>query len=537
MKRPSVPKDLIRNDSDREAVKDGCWYDHSAYLRVVEFVEQFCILSKGRWSGKRIVLLQWQHDLLRRLYGWMRPPNEDGKCFRRFREVYVEIPKKNGKSNLLSAIVIYHLIADKEASAEVFLAAYTRKQTEIIFGETVKMINASPFFKKILKIKDSFHCKEIFYDTTQSKLMALSSDAPAADGWSSSASIVDEIHRIEDPAIYDVLKYAGLAREQPLILSLTTAGSNRNTVCYRLHDYAEKVNTNAIIDTAFLGIIYAASEKDNINDPKVWRKANPALGEILKEEDFERELKQAKEDLHTLNNFLRLRLNLWVAGEYKYIDPIKWNASKGKIDLDQLKKYPAVGGLDLSSRDDTTCFSMVFDVEGVYHIVPYFWLPADNVTQREKANRVPISQWEKKGYITLTPGSIIDYEFVKQTIVDLSNEFDIRVIYADPYGANHLCTGLIDEGIEVQFIHQNQRVMNAPMNFFAYLLDHKKIRHDHPILSWQASNAIAEPDNYGLIKLSKGKHRDKIDGIQATINAIAALMDENNLAAPGISTI
>jgi phage terminase large subunit-like protein len=530
-----VPAELILNDSDRQAIADGCYFEDQAWRRVAHFLETFCCLSKGEWGGKPIVLIPWQIDLLKRLYGWR---TADGR--RRFKEVYVEIPKKNGKSALLSGLVLYHLVADGEMGAEVYICAYTSKQAGIIFDEAVNMVQSSPSLARILDVKDSFHCKEIHYRKTRSKLVALSSDAPGADGPSASFVAFDELHRQDTPDMFRVMRYSGLARKQRVFMSITTAGENKDSICYQQHEYAEKVNGNIIVDTAFLGIVYGLKEDDDIDDPANWRKANPGFGYILEEDDLRRELAQAKEDPTELNNFLRLRLNIWVQGDCKFIDMTKWSVIDKPFDLSILDGKTCWGGCDLASVDDTSAYALLFDVDGVYYVLVWFWLPEDNAPAREKRLRIPILQWSKddRNNLTLTPGDVIDYSFLEKTIVETCNKYQVRMILCDPHNATQFVLDLQAQGVPIDFIKQNNAVMNSPMQMLKVLISQGKIRTGgNKMLTWQASNAIAVADGYGLTRLGKGKKREKVDGIQAILNALAVAMVECGTGEPSITVL
>ena len=341
--KPKVPKHWIRNPSDTLAIEQGCFFDESAGRFVCDFIEAFCRQSKGRWAGKALKLLEWQRDLLMRLFGWK---GSDGK--RRFRRAYVEVAKKNGKSTLIAALNLYLLLADGEGAPEIYLNACDRSQARIIFDESKRMVEASPDLRK--RIKAVNHKARLVCASNNGVILANSADAPNKDGLNPSATIFDELHRQPNRLLWDVFEYAGAAREQPLILSITTAGEDDSGVWHEQREYSEKVTAGEIPDITHLGIVYRALATDDIDDPETWKKANPSLGETIRFEDFKRELEEAKEVPIKLNNFKRLRLNIITRDEAKYFDMTHWDACEAKeaaLSMNVLDLFSGIGGFSL----------------------------------------------------------------------------------------------------------------------------------------------------------------------------------------------
>jgi len=318
-----VPSKWIRNPSDTLAIEQGCGFDESAGQFVCDFIETFCRQSKGRWANEKLRLLDWQRDFLMRLFGWRRP---DGR--RRFRRFYLEVAKKNGKSTLLSALVLYLLIADGEGAPEIYLNACDRSQARIIFDESKRMVEASPDLKARIRAVD--HKARLVCASNNGVVIANSADAPNKDGLNPSASLFDELHRQPSRDLWDVFEYASAARAEPISGSITTAGEDDSGVWHEQREYSERVNAGEIPDTSHLGIVYRALPTDDIDDPETWKKANPSLGETIQSEDFQRELTEAKEVPIKLNNFKRLRLNIITRDEAKYFDMEKWDACEAK---------------------------------------------------------------------------------------------------------------------------------------------------------------------------------------------------------------
>lgn len=514
MPRP-VARKWIRGPVDHAAIAAGCWFDPVHANRCVRFVETFCRQSKGRWGGQPLKLMPWQRDFLSRLFGWRRP---DGT--RRYRRAYLEVAKKNGKSTLVSALVLYLLLADKEPAPEVYLNAVDREQAGIVFDEATRMVEASPELSKRLEVVPSKG--RIIDHASFGKIQKNSADVASKDGVNASAWVFDEIHRFANREMYDVFRYAGASRTQPLEIAITTAGEDESGIWHELRDYSEKVNAGTVPDWSHLGVIYRADEEDDIDDLATWRKANPSLGTTLKEDDFARDLTEAKESPAKLANFRRLRLNLVTRSEPKFLDPARWLAcSAPPADLDGRECY---GGLDLSSTNDLTAYVLVFpDGEGGYDVLARFWAPEENAAARQRKDRVPYLEWARQGFLTLTPGDVVDYSFAEGAIRDDLARYDVRKVLSDFYNATQFCQGLQADGVPIEFIRQGFLSLSAPTKELERLVLSRRLRHgNHPILTWCAGNAIAETDAAGNIKLSKRKSREKIDGMAALVNAIAA---------------
>lgn len=254
----------LRDPSDELARAQGCWFDADAAERPICFIETFCKQSQGRFGGEPLRLLDWQTDFLRRLYGWRR---DDGT--RRFRSAYLEVPKKNGKSTLVSGLVLYHLIADAEPGPKVFCNAYDREQASIVFDEAAAMVRASPSLAKRLDLVETK--KEIRWRKVNGRIKANSADVPSKDGANASFVVFDELHRQETWDLWRMFRYAGVSRSQPLTLSITTAGVDRQSVCYAQHDYSKRVAAGRVPDWQHLGLIYGATPEDDFRDPEIGR--------------------------------------------------------------------------------------------------------------------------------------------------------------------------------------------------------------------------------------------------------------------------
>lgn len=511
----------IRNASDELAVAQGYWFDQDAGDRVCDYLEAFCCQSKGEWAGRPIELLEWQRDVLIRLFAWKRP---DGR--RRFRRCYIEVAKKNGKSTLISALVLFLLLADGEGAPEIYLNACDRKQARIVFDEAARMVESSPDLSSRLEPIESSH--RIVWREGNGAIIANSAEAPNKDGLNPSAVIFDELHRQPDSQLWDVFAYAAAARSQPLTISITTAGEDESGVWFEQREYSEKVNRGEIPDITHLGVVYRALPDDDIDDEATWAKANPSLGHTIALEDFARDLAEAKETPRKLAGFLRLRLNIISKSDTLFISPEDWTSCDSlRPNLTDLsnRRVPCYAGADLSRTTDLTALAAIWgDEASGYDLAAWFFMPEDAVLELSKRDRVPYQQWIREGWIKATPGNVVDYDFIRSTINDLAAEHDLRQLLIDPYNATKLALELREEdGLPVEFLRQGYLSLSAPTKHLELLVKSRKIRNGkNPVMRWMMGNAIVTQDSAGNIKLDKKKSRLKIDGPAALVNAIAA---------------
>ena len=511
----------IRTEADKKAVLGGCWFDTEAANRVVTFFERFLKLSKGQWAGKPFVLQEWQkQDLLMPLFGWKK---RNG--FRRFRNGYIEIPKKNGKSALCSGIALYLLVADGEPGAEVYSAAADRDQASIVYGESERMVKASPSLSKRLTVVPSR--KTIYFQKTNSVYRALSADVPTKEGLNIHGLIFDELHAQPDRKLFDTLRYGGAARQQPLMVSITTAGFDRNSICWEQHEYARKILKGLVDDESFFALIYAANEDPNegpVDDwtqEATWFKANPSLGITIDVDSFASECKEAQEKPTLQNTFKRYRLNIWTSSDVRWMPMDKWDASAGLVDPAALMGRECYGGLDLSTTLDITACVFLFPEDGAYKTLPLFWIPEENMAERVKRDRVPYDVWARQGLIKATPGNAIDYAFVEADILAFANAHNVKEIAYDPWNSSEIIQRLTDAGLVMVPIRQGFASMSGPMKQMEALVYSKALHHGgNPVLRWMIDNVQASVDPAGNIKPDKGKSREKIDGIVAAIMAL-----------------
>lgn len=534
------PGKILLTVQDEKAIDEGCYFEIPAAERVIRFFEKYLRHSKGKWGGKPFRLLDWQkYELLGPLFGWKRP---DGT--RRFRIGYIEIPKKNGKSTISSGITLYLLMADGEPGAEVYSAAADRDQASIIFNESKHMVQKSKALSRRLRVVDSR--KTIVFPATESVYRALSADVPTKEGLNIHGLVFDELHAQKSRTLWDTLRYGGAARTQPLLLSITTAGFDRQSICWEQHEYARKVLKGTVQDTAFFALVYstnweeaesrnATAEEIPWTDRRAWFMANPSLGATISEDDFSREVQEAMESPAKQNTFKRYRLNIWTRSETRWIPPEVWNRCAGGVLVEGLKGRKAFGGLDLSSTTDLTSFSLVFepDGDGVADVLSLSWCPEDTLGQRVRTDRVPYDLWAEQGYLIPTPGNVVDYDFILEKICSLRDEHNIRLVGFDRWGAAQITAKLEERGIDVVPVGQGFRDMSPATKEFERMVLSRKIRHGgNPLLAWAMDNVVIVSDPAENIKPSKEKSTERIDPAVSVVIAMAAMAKEAEHAKP-----
>src|SRR5437762_7253641 len=406
--------------------------------RATTFIENQLTHGIGHHAGTPFLLRDWQRKIIRDIFGNV---DEDGN--RLIRIVYIEIPKKSGKSSLAAAVALKLLYADDERSAEIYGAAADRDQASIVFNTAASMVRRNPKLRARSKIIPS--TKRIIVPRVESFYRALSADVYGKHGFNSHGVIFDEVHAQRDRSLWEVLTFgAGDARRQPLIFAITTAGiPGESPVAEELHTYADQILRGVLPpDPSFYPVIYSAPDDADWTDEAVWRACNPALGDFLSIESVRTACSRAQKIPTEQNSFRRLRLNQWVKQETRWIDLADWDRCGGAVNIEDLKGLPCYGGLDLSTTTDVSAFVLLFKGEdGVRYAVPNFWIPEDSM-RRSRGEAQKLREWVRQGHITTTPGSVIDYDFIRARINELGKVFKIRQIGDDPWNATQLAIQL-----------------------------------------------------------------------------------------------
>ncbi|MEZ4714291.1 MAG: terminase TerL endonuclease subunit [Caldilineaceae bacterium] len=494
----------------------GLHFDEERAQHVIDFFE-FLKHSKGEWAGQVIKLEPWQQFALWVLFGWT---NEDGR--RRFRTAYFEVARKNGKSTMLSGLALYLMVADGEPGAEIYSAATKREQAKITWSEATRMVKASPYLRRLVKLYRS--SDNLSIADTASKFEPLGRDSDSMDGLNIHGAIVDELHAHKTRDVWDLLETATSARRQPMMLAITTAGFNRQSICYEQHDYTEKVLEQVLVDDTFFGIIFALDADDDWEDEAVWPKANPNWDVSIKPDDLRRKAEKAKEMPSALNAFLRLHMNQWTQAESRWLAPERWRACAGAVDAEGLRGRTCYGGLDLSTTTDISAFVLVFPPEiesDPYRVLCRFWIPEENMRLRSRRDRVPYDAWVRQGFVMTTPGDVIDYDFIIAEIDDLAQRYDIHEIAFDRWGATAIYQKLEEQRMTMIQFGQGFASMSPPAKELEKLVLSEDLAHGgNPVLSWMADNLVVRIDPAGNIKPDKEKSIEKIDGMVALIMAL-----------------
>lgn len=492
-------------------------FDAMKAQRAVKFINNLKH-TKGVWHGVPFDLLPWQDKIITDIFGTVK---EDG--FRQYNTAYVEIPKKNGKSEIAAAIALYLTCGDNEWGAEVYGCAADRQQASIVFDVAVDMVDQCPALKK--RIKPIISQKRLVYMPLGSFYQVLSAEAYTKHGLNVHGVIFDELHAQPGRELYDVMtKGSGDARKQPLFFLITTAGNDRNSICYEVHQKASDIITGRKIDPTFYPVIYGIKDEDDWQNEANWYKANPSLGHTIDIEKVRAAMISAKENPAEENIFRQLRLNQWVKQSIRWMPMEVWDKCSFTVDIDKLKGRECYGGLDLSSSNDITAFVLIFPPtvdDDKYYVIPYFWIPEENLKLRVKRDHVPYDVWEKQGFVKTTEGNVIHYGFIESFIEELGTMFNIKEIAFDRWGAVQMVQNLEGLGFTVVPFGQGYKDMSPPTKELMKLALEKRIAHGgHPVLKWMMDNIHVRTDPAGNIKPDKEKSTEKIDGAVALIMAL-----------------
>lgn len=481
--------------------------------------------TKDKWAGKDFEPRPWQKTIIRELFGRMRA---DDPTRRAYRTCYIEIPRKNGKSEIAAAFALFGLVGDGVIGAEVYSAAADREQAALVFNVAANMVRNDPRLSARLKIIDSQ--KRIVDHQTGSFYRAISAEAYSKHGFNASMVIYDELHVAPNRDLWDVLTTSMGARSEPLVIAITTAGYDRHSICWEQHDYAQKILNGTVKDPTFYPVIYAAPEDADWTDEDVWKACNPALQDFRDIDEMRALAHKAREIPALQNTFRNLYLNQWTEQSQRWIDMTAWNACAGPMDWKQLREAMkgkrCVGGLDLSSRTDLTALALVFDDEDDgMTLVPFFWVPEEGISKRSRVDRVPYDQWVNDGLITPTPGNVVDQGYIREDINRLAEEYKLAELAFDPWNATKLSVELAGDGIQVVELRQGFRSLSEPTKHLGALVTGRQLRHGgHPVLKWMASNMVVRQDPNGNLAPDKSKVTERIDGIVAAIMGIAAAL-------------
>lgn len=395
--------------------------------------------TKGEWHGQPFNLLPWQETVIRDVFGTVK---ENG--YRQYNTAYIEIPKKQGKSELAAAVALYLLAGDGEWGAEVYGCAADRQQASIVFDVACQMVEQCPALKK--RIKPVLSQKRLVYTPLNSFYQVLSAESYTKHGLNVHGVVFDELHAQPNRLLYDVMTHgSGDARKQPLFFLITTAGTDRNSICWEVHQKAKDIMEGRKVDPTFYPVIYGINDDDDWSDEQVWYKANPSLDVTVDVEKLRAAFNSAKENPAEENLFRQLRLNQWVKQSVRWMPMDAWDKCNSPVNPDALMGRECYAGLDLSSSTDITAFVLVFPPHSddeKYFILPFFWVPEDTLALRVRRDHVPYDVWKKQGTIMTTEGNVIHYGYIEEFIETLGTKYNIREIAYDRWGAVQMSQNL-----------------------------------------------------------------------------------------------
>lgn len=475
---------------------------------------------KGSLMGKNIVLEPWQCFWLCTLFGWL----ERGTNIRRFTKAFTFLPRKNGKSVISAGIFLYMLSKDNEGGAECYSAATTRDQAKIVFDMAKSMARKRPKLLSSTQMRVLTH--QITCDKNDGKGLTVSADAHTLDGLNPHYASIDELHAHKTREVYDVMETAMGAREQPLINVITTAGTNIVGICYEIYDYCSQILSGGVEDDSMFCLIFEADKGDDFKAVSTWKKANPNYGISVGQKYLEGLAKKASVKVTAQANFKTKHLNIWVKSHTQYISLEAWERTMvEEWELDRFLGCRVRIALDLSQKRDMTAMTLLFeDGEHKYAYTKYY-MPEDNVEEYADRTYSLYRSWAENGYFTLTPGNVVDYEYIKQDILKLAQKFDVVDVTFDKWQAQYLMQQLQAEGIEVVEFQMSTRNLSEPMKQMeADVRSGKLHTGKDPVLCWMATNLVAYIDARDNVYPRKEKAEDKIDGIVSLIMAYGRAM-------------
>lgn len=511
---------------------EGEWeYSPGHANHALEFVENYCKHSKGKWAGQPVLLEIWQKAFIAATFGFIHKIDRT----RKHREVLLVVARKNGKSTLSSAICLYLQVADKEGGAEVYAVATKEKQAKIVWSEAKRMVRKSPALSKRLKTL----VKEIVGDFNDSIFMPVGSDSDTLDGLNVHAASLDEIHAWKDKNLYDVIVDGTTAREQPLILMITTAGTIREAVYDMKYEEAEMLlnglnDPDGYKDPRFLPLIYELDHRDEWKEVANWGKANPGLGTIKKVDQLETKVNKAKANTSLVKNLLTKDFNIRETSTEAWLTFDEANNTV-TFDIEELKPRYAIGGADLSETVDLTAACIMFKVPGdsKIYVKHMYWLPEDLLEQRVKEDKIYYDRWRDRGFLRTTPGNSVHHKYVTEWFVEMMEEYDIYIPWVgyDRWSAKYWVEEMKNHfGHESMLaVAQGKQTLSSPMKLLKTELERNNIVYDNnPVTKWCLMNTSThtDPRNNTIQPVKGSNQRRRIDGLAAMLNAYVVLQDK-----------
>lgn len=499
--------------------------------RVCRFIERLPHI-RGSWKTETLRLEPWQCFILTTVFGWV---DEHGN--RRFRSVYIEVPRKNGKSALTAGVGLYMLAADGEQGAECYSLATKREQALAVWTVARFMAKRQPALCKRFGIK--VQARSILAEDGAGYFQALSSDENGLDGLNPHFAGIDELHAHRTRVVHDVMDSATGARAQPLLWEITTAGSDTSGICFETRDYVVKVLENVVEDLQTFGIIYTIDKADieakDWFSERVWKKANPNYGISVNPLDIKRKAKKAQATPGSLSEFQRKTLDIWTQADSPWMDMAAWAAAADQtLKLEDFKGERCWIGEDLASKVDIAAKVRVFERGDCLYVLTNtasFFLPEAAVKESSNAS---YAGWVGSGHLIATPGNIVDFDFIEESLREDAKRFEVVSVGYDPHQATQHATRMMAEGFPMVEVRQTVLALSEPMKELEARVLSKRLKHDgNPVLTWMMANVVAHLDVKDNIYPRKQKVENKIDGVVALIMAFARMQSEELQYASG----
>lgn len=506
---------------------DGFYLDHQKGMMAIRFFETLLKHTKGKSAGKPFLLSPYQQFTIYNVFAWMQ--KKEGGDIRRINNVYEKVAKKNGKTAVMAGLNLYHLSFDQEPGAECYIGATKEEQAKLCFNQACEFIQKSPLLQQLgFRVLQ----REIKFTPTNSFSKPLGGDSKTQDGINSSLSIIDEYHAHRDDSVKENLESSMASRKQPLVYTITTAGTNVAGVCKNFEDQCISILENQLKDDHFFIMIHDLDEGDDWEDSNNWIKANPNLGVTVSLDFLKKEYQKAKNQPSKAPNFKTKHLNMWVDAPEIWIPSEDWVKNKVevkdyvKLFIKKAIEFGSFAACDLSTTTDLTALVWITnpDNKDNRYLLPYFFCPKATIEKRSKEDRVPYRYWMDQGYLIATPGNTIDYDEIKKTILSKAHKYNTTCIEFDKWNAEQLRNQIQEAGIETSFFSQAISVISYPTKQFAKGVYDGTIKHNnHPILSWNLSGCVTVEDANENIKVHKGRSHQgvkRVDGIIASIMAL-----------------
>jgi len=502
-------------------------FDERRARAICSFIEKLPHV-KGKWKSRDIKLEDWQCFVLTTVFGWV-----DAAGIRRYRKVYIEVPRKNAKTTISAGVGLYLLCADGEPGAEVYSAATTRDQARISWDIARTQVKREPELMSAFGVEPLAH--SITIPSKASFFKPLSRDADSLEGLNVHGAIIDELHAHKTREVFDVLNSATGSRRQPLIWAITTAGSNRAGVCYEQREYIKGVLSGRHEDERYFGIVYSLDPEDDWTQPEAWEKANPNFGVSVLKDDIAAMCAQARASAQSQNNFLTKRLNVWVNAGTAFFNMLAWDAcADSGLCLSDFEGEPCWIFIDLATKIDVAAKVYLFQRDGKFYAFGAYYLPEDTV-QPDNPNYDYYRGWANENKLTLTPGNVIDFEFIETDLIEDAQRFNVREIGFDPWQATELSTRMLAAGLPMVAVPMTVQRLSEPMKKLEACILQRRIAHNgDPVLSWMMSNVEARVDAKENVYPRKARPENKIDGAVALIGALSRAIVQEEAAIPGV---